>query len=189
MTGVSQQLSDADDEALLEAIGGGDERAFRLLMDRHLDRVHAVAFRFTGSHSEAEDIAQEAFLRVWRKAGTFKPGRAQVATWLHSIVANLCIDNGRRRKWMRWLPIGETADLVDAGPSPATITADRDALGQVSAAVGKLPDRQRMALVLSVTGGHSNREVADILGISTGAVEQALFRARKTLRERFDGKI
>ncbi|MFN0262954.1 sigma-70 family RNA polymerase sigma factor [Tepidamorphus sp. 3E244] len=174
---------------MLAAIGTGDERAFRALMDRHLDRVHAVAMRFCGSQADAEDIAQEAFMRVWRKASGFRPDKAKVTTWLHAIVANLCIDHGRRRRWKSWLPLGDNDDFADSGPLPETVVADRDELARVSRAIRRLPDRQRMALVLSVTGGHSNGEVGDILGISTGAVEQALFRARKTLKEQFDDRL
>ncbi|MEZ5879002.1 MAG: sigma-70 family RNA polymerase sigma factor [Tepidamorphaceae bacterium] len=184
-----ERAGEADDEGLLAAIGRGDERAFRTFMDRHLDRIHAFAYRFTGKAPDAEDIAQETFLRVWRKADVFKPGGAKPTTWLHTIAANLCIDHARRGKLRQWLPFGDKIDPADNAPSPDTETADRDALRHVGAAIRKLPDRQRLALVLSVTGGHSNPEVAEIMGLSTGAVEQAIFRARKTLRDQFDGKF
>ena len=184
-----ERSGEADDEDLLARVGQGDERAFRAFMDRHLDRIHAFAYRFTGKASDAEDIAQETFLRVWRKADGFTPGKAKPSTWLHTIAANLCVDHARRGKLRAWLPFGDKIDPADTAPAPDTEAADRDALRQVSAAIRKLPARQRLALVLSETGGHSNPQVAEIMGLSTGAVEQAIFRARKTLRDQFDGRF
>lgn len=178
----------ADDAVLLAAIGSGDERAFNAFMSRHLDAIHAFAFRFTGRAADAQDIAQETFLRVWRKAGGWTPGAAKPATWLHTIATNLCIDHARRMKLRSWLPFSGDLDPPDTAPAPDTQVADREELSRVNAAIAKLPARQRAALVLSVMGGHANGEIADILKTSTGAVEQALFRARKTLRERFDDR-
>ncbi len=183
---VFGSLAETPDADLLAAIGTGDERAFGVFMQRHLDRVHAIALRFTGRAADAEDIAQEAFLRVWRGASGWRPGAAAPTTWLHRIAVNLCIDQARRRKLRAWLPFGDTLEPADETPGPEQQTADRQALRRLNGAIARLPERQRAALVLSLTSGHSNAEIATILDISTGAVEQALFRARRTLKETFD---
>ena len=179
-------LAEVSDDDLLVAIGTGDERAFAAFMRRHLDRVHAIALRFTGRAADAEDIAQEAFLRVWRSAANWRSGAAAPTTWLHRIAMNLCIDQARRRRLRRFLPFGEAPEPADDAPGPEQQAADREALRHLNGAIARLPERQRAALVLSLTSGHSNAEIAAILGTSTGAVEQALFRARKTLKETFD---
>lgn len=183
-----QAQASHEDSGLLQAIGAGDERALRLFMDRHLDRIHALALRFTGNAADAEDIAQEAMLRVWRAAAGWTPGGARPSTWLHRIVMNLCIDHARRARLRAFLPFGDR-DPPDPAPDPEAVAAGRDSLARVADAVRALPARQRAALVLSVTGGQSNGEIAEALGMTTGAVEQALFRARKTLRDRFDGQL
>ncbi|MEO1199815.1 MAG: sigma-70 family RNA polymerase sigma factor [Pseudomonadota bacterium] len=177
------------DAKLMVAVAKGDERAFATLVAQNLDRVHGLAVRFTGNQADAEDIAQEAFLRVWRSADRWQPGKAKVSTWLHRIVMNLCIDRSRRAKRRRHDDLAEADQIAD--PTPG---ADRDHMGRVAVEMARqeiaaLPERQRAALLLSVVTGHSNPEIGEILGMSVGAVEQALVRARRKLREKLGDKI
>lgn len=176
--------NDADevaDDDLIERVGAGDRRAFSVLMARHVDRVYALAHRMTGSRSDAEDIVQEAFVRVWTKAATWRPGGARFSTWLYRVVLNLCVDL-RRRSRLR--PEGlDAADAVaDPGPTAETSLAEAQRNARVAAAVAALPERQRAAVVLTYTGGLSNAEAAQLMRLSVKAFEALLVRARRTLR-------
>ena len=174
----------ASDDQLIAAAGQGDEAAFASLVRRHSARAHVLALRYLGSASEADDVVQEAFWRVWKSAERWRPGEAAFSTWLHRVVVNLCIDRGRRARLRRWLPFGEApepeADEVGVDDRIAASHELREVLGDIRG----LPDRQRAALLLSVQGSVSNSEIAATLGISEKAVESLLVRARRTLRAR-----
>jgi RNA polymerase sigma-70 factor, ECF subfamily len=104
------------DEELMLRVGRGDRDACRLLVERHLGRVVAFAARVLGSPSEAEDVAQEAFARVWTSAGSWRPD-ARFTTWLHRVTLNLCLDRlGRRRE----APLEDAPEPADPAPPPAT---------------------------------------------------------------------
>ena len=159
----------------------GDQQAYARLLDRHLTRVHAYVFRMTRNRADAEDIAQETFLRVWHRARTFKPGRVRFTTWLHRIAHNLCVDAFRKRR--------DTVDadldaVADGAPSADELNAAEERRKAVHAAVAALPERQRSALVLCQFQGRSNREAAEIIGVSVDALESLIARARRTLKSR-----
>ncbi len=178
-------LSDATDDVLMQAIGQGDQAAFTVLVGRHLGRVTAMAWRMSGSYADGEDIAQEAFARVWVHAPKWDmAGTARFTTWLYRIVLNLAIDRKRRRVMQPLEEAGEVADeRADA--------FDGLNRSQVAAAVGRavrdLPERQRMALVLCFYEELSNIEAARVMEVSVGAVESLLIRAKKTLRQTLRG--
>ena len=182
-------FSAAADELLMQAIGRGDQAAFTVLVGRHLGRVTAMAWRMSGSRADGEEIAQEAFARVWVHApkwdsGGPKEGMAKFTTWLYRIVLNLAIDRKRRRVMQPLEEAGEVADeRADA--------FDAINRGQVAAAVGQavrdLPERQRMALVLCFYEELSNIEAARVMELSVGAIESLLIRAKKTLRQTLRG--
>jgi RNA polymerase sigma-70 factor (ECF subfamily) len=174
-----EALTDAD---LLARIAGGDRRAFAVLMRRHGDRVRGFALAFGGRMAEADDIAQDVFLMLWRRPGAWTPGQAAFTTWLYRVVANRCLDQARRWRLRRWLPFGEAPEPADDSPGALAELAGRDRLAAAAQAIRTLPERQRLALLLAVQGGRSNAEIATILGISEGAAEQLLVRARRTLR-------
>ena len=160
-------------------VANGDAVAFGMLVDRHIDRALRLAQRLLGAKADAEDAVQEVFLKIWRKAESWRPGRAAFSTWLWRIVVNQCLD--ARRK-----PTGIALDLV---PEPADERADQEAAivaaqrdAGVSAAVAALPERQQAAVALIYGAGASNAEAAEALGISLGALEQLLVRARRSLR-------
>lgn len=176
-------MDSPSDEALMAAIGQGDQRAFARLVERHSRRATALAARITLNRSDAEEVVQEAFLRAWVKAPAWRPqagaGDALFATWFRRVLVNLCIDRRRR-------PVGEELDrlpeMADDGPSAADLVAERQTQRRVAAAVALLPERQRAALVLCHFEGVSNIEAAAILGVSVGAVESLLVRARRALK-------
>lgn len=172
-------MAEAGDEALLLAAGQGDRDAFAALVGRHLGRAVAIAGRILGSCADAEEVAQEAFLRVWQKApGWQVDGAARFSTWLHRVIVNLCIDRKRRRPMV---PIDAIDEPADESPDGFDRVADQQRCGRVQRALAELPDRQRAAVVLSYYEGLSNGAVAEALDVSVGAVESLLVRARRSL--------
>ncbi len=174
----------AGDDALLVASASGDARAFRVLVDRHAGQAFAVALRLTGSSAEAEDVVQDAFLRVWRHAGSWRAGGARFATWLFQIVLNLCRDRARAGRLRHHLPIEEAFEASDPRPGAEAMLAAQREAQLLLAAVQALPTRQREAVVLTYAAGLSNAEAAAALGVSVGAIESLLVRARRDLRQR-----
>ncbi len=170
------------DEMLLARIAGRDRHAFTMLMRRHGRRVRGLALAFTGKPEEADDITQDVFLLLWRKPEAWKPGPAAFSTWLYRVVANRCLDHARRARLRRWLPFGEAVEPPDDSPGAHEALAGRDHLAKVTRMIRALPERQRIALLLSAQDDKSNAEIAAILEISEGAAEQLLVRARRALR-------
>lgn len=176
---------DADpDLPLLRAIADGDEPACRALVDRYLARLHALATRLLGDLAEAEDVCQDVFVQAWKKAPRWQPGRsrddARFGTWLHGVTLNACRDRLRRRR-----PQSDAAldDIGDDTPGPAQRLASEDTARAVRAAIARLPDRQREALVLCHYQELPQAEAAALLGVSVEAVESLLARARRSLRQ------
>lgn len=169
----------------MAAVAAGDRGAFESLVRQHLDAIHGYLYRLTGSRTDAEDIAQETFLRLWRKASTYQPGRVKVSTWLHSIAHRLCIDAFRKNNRSPG-QAGEqepTMDLPDDLADPARQVSARESQALLEAAIGKLPERQRAAILLCQVQGFSNAHAAGILDVNVRALESLLARARRTLRE------
>jgi RNA polymerase sigma-70 factor (ECF subfamily) len=176
---------DGADEVLMVRVGQGDEPAFQVLMHRHLQRSMALARRMTANASDAEEIAQEAFLRVWTTAPRWRPEGAAFRTWLYRIVVNLCLDRGRRKPFA---PLEDAGDPSDPTPDALSVLEQQETTRQVAEAVEALPDRQRAALVLSYYEGLSNAEAAAVLGVSVSGLEALLVRARRGLRARLDSE-
>lgn len=167
------------DEDLMAAIAGGDAESFRVLADRYMRLLYAVAFRMFPQKADAEDIVQEALLRLWSKAHLWKADAgAAVSTWLYRLVYNICIDH-KRRGARRTEPVSDA--FPDSGPGADRTLENAQTRAIVMRAVRDLPERQRAALVLCHYQGLSNAEAADIMGTSVKGVEGLLVRARKTL--------
>jgi RNA polymerase sigma-70 factor (ECF subfamily) len=174
---------DRSDDELMRLAGGGDEKAFSALVARHLGRAGKLAARVVGNAAEAEDIVQEAFLRVWLKAPEWQPqasGGAQFSTWFYRVLMNLCIDRKRRPGTA---PLEAAGEIADPKPTAVDEIAAKERRKRVASAVAELPERQRAALALCHYEGMSNIEAAAILELSVGAVESLLVRARRHLRD------
>ena len=170
------------DRELLRRVVAGDETAFEELLGKYQHAVFNTIHRYVGEYSAADDIAQEVFAILWQKAGTFK-GRSSFSTWLHRIVVNQCLQFRRKRK------PADSLDCFDAERPPESLQVadDRERQARIAAvkvAIADLPDRQRMALVLSLYDGLSYREIADAMDVSVGSVEALIFRAREHLKSR-----
>jgi len=172
------------DQDLIARVAKGDPAAVRAMVARKLPRLLGVAARMLGDRGEAEDVAQEAFLRLWRQAGRWRPGAAMFDTWLHRVTLNLCYDRLRRRREVLSDVVPDRADPA-AGADQAMIDQARDA--RLAAAVAGLPERQRAALVLQYYEGLSNIEAAAAMEIGVEALESLLSRARRSLRDRLKG--
>lgn len=160
-------------------LAAGDGDALVPLIKRHQQRVLTTAYRFTGRWDAAEDIAQEAFVRVFRSAAAYSP-QAAFSTWLYRLVVNLCLD--RKRKAVRETNLLAALRLRQPLTTGETDPAD-ERTARVRAAVARLPDRQRLALILHRFDGMSHQEIAAVTGWSVGAVESCLVRAYESLRK------
>ena len=168
-----------DEGTLLARVSAGEADAFRALVDRHLPTVLAIARRMLRDDAEAEDVAQETLLRLWRNAAGLELGEAGVRPWLRRVAANLCIDRVRAR---RNTGLGDEVP-EEAGPATQlTQLAERELGVRVDAALKGLPARQRLALTLFHYEGMSQVEVGEAMGISDEAVESLLARARRALK-------
>lgn len=172
-------MFDPDAEFVRKA-GAGDARAAEALVRRHLPRMVGLARRMLSDATEAEDVAQEVFLRVWREAPRWQPGAAKFETWMHRVALNLCYDRLRRRR--------ERTD-PDAGmttPDPAPLASDlwlaQQRAQKVQAALETLPERQRAAIALVHFQELSNIAAAEMLEVSVEALESLLSRGRRALK-------
>ena len=171
-------MSDTSDEELLSLYANGDQAAARALMLRHAPRVLSLARRMLKDSVEAEDVTQEAMLRLWKIAPEWRSGEAKVSTWLYRVGSNLSTDRLRTK---RGVALDEAPELEDETPNveDQLIAADRGrALRQ---AMDRLPQRQKLALTLRHFEEQSNPEIAEVLETSVEAVESLLSRARRAL--------
>ncbi len=166
------------DAETMRRLGGGDEAAYRQLLRAHLAPVTGLAHRLLDDAGEAEEIGQEAFLRLWRQAGKWRP-EARIGTWLYRVTYNLCIDRLRRRREVTSESVPELAD-ERAGVLALHQRDQRRRI--VAAALARLPERQRAALHLVHFQEASNILAAEVLGVSVEALESLLARGRRRLR-------
>jgi RNA polymerase sigma-70 factor (ECF subfamily) len=179
-------------EELMAMIAGGDQDTFEVLVNRHQTSVLNLIYRFIGDRTEAKDLAQEVFIRVWQAAKTYKP-EAKFTTWLYRITANLCLNelkSARRKKWFLYNRSDEDGEysieetFSDGLPTAEDLLLEKERSRQISDALQSLPGNQRMALVLKRYDDLSYQEIAQIIGCSVSAVESLLVRAKRTLQEK-----
>jgi RNA polymerase sigma-70 factor (ECF subfamily) len=170
-------LEDLSDNELLARHAGGDAAAFDVLVARHRDRAWAVALRTLGNPADAADAVQDAFLKAYRTAGTFR-GDSLFTTWLHRIVVNACLDLLRRARTRPTLPLDETAAAIADSADPF---GRLDTGHDVVAALERISPDQRVAIVLVDVEGFSVEEAAAMLGVPTGTVKSRCHRGRVQL--------
>ncbi|RVT86712.1 RNA polymerase sigma factor [Rhodobacteraceae bacterium CCMM004] len=183
---TSDQAGAAPDAALLVAYGNGDRAAGRELVARLGPRALGYATRMLGDRAEAEDVVQEAMLRLWKQAPAWRQGEAQVGTWLYRVVSNLCIDRIRARR--PGPPLDQVPDPADATPAAVDRLADRDRAQALETALLALPERQRQAVVLRHLEGLSNSEIAEVMDINVAAVESLTARGKRALARALSGR-
>lgn len=181
-------VQDVSDEELLGAYAAGDPAAARALTLRLTPRVLGYATRLLADRAEAEDVAQEAMLRLWRMAPGWRSGEAQVSTWLYRVVTNLCTDRQRRRTRRAATALDDAPDVADASPGVEAGMIEADRLSALDAALHALPDRQRQAVVLRHLEGLSNPEIAAIMEIGVEAVESLTARGKRALAAALAGQ-
>jgi len=167
-----------DERALMARVGMGDAAAFERLVERHMPMLHALAWRMLGDPGEAEDVVQESLVKLWVNARGWQPSGGGLGAWLRRIATNACLDRLRRPRHLSDDALPERAD--DAPGADVLIDAERRRAA-VQAAIQRLPDRQRAAIVLTYHEGVSNAEAAALLGIGVKALESLLVRARQAL--------
>jgi RNA polymerase sigma factor (sigma-70 family) len=173
---ASRELSD---DALMSGVAARDSAAFRVLVDRHSARPYRVAWRMLNDRVEAEDVAQEALLRLWDKAENWRAGEAGVSAWLTRVATNLCLDRLRR---MKFSSDEEVPERTDETPLADQLIEEDQIRALAIAAVQALPQRQRAAIILTYYEDVSNQVAAQMLDMNIKAFESLLLRARLSLR-------
>lgn len=171
----------ADEQQLIQQAKNGNNEAFRCLVERYMKQAYNVAYRFVNNHDDAEDVAQEAFIRAFRSLNTFR-GDSEFSTWLYRIVMNLSLNKLKQKKiqTMKELPHLDTyANLV--GHNPAN-SLQLDAKMHIEQALHQLSTLQRSAVILRHLEGFSTKQVAKILRCSEGTVKTHLFRGLKRMK-------
>lgn len=175
----NQKLNSLKDNQLVQEIKAGNQEAFAILVKKHASKFYAVAFRILGSQTDAEDIVQDLFLKLWKTPDIWQEGRgAQFSTWFYRIITNKCIDFQRKKKPDQLL---EGYDLVDN----SNLEEDLDKIERkkmIEKMIKELPERQRIAINLCFYEGFSNKEAAEIMQLNIKALESLLMRAKKTLK-------
>ena len=179
MNGQSGSLEGASDETLLMLFSRGDSQAAQLLVGRLAPGVLRLATSLLGDRAEAEDVTQEAMIRLWKIAPDWRQGEARVSTWLWRVTSNLCTDRLRRR---RNVALDDIAEPGDERPGAVSSILDRQRAKSLSVALQKLPNRQRTAVALRHLEGLSNPEIAEAMETSVEAVESLTARGMRGLR-------
>ena len=183
---TSDPIDRMSDAALLVAFANGDDDAARDLTTRLLPRVLAQATRMLANAAEAEDVAQDAMIRLWKIAPDWRQGEAQVSTWLYRVVANLCTDRLRKRRG--GVSLDQVAEPEDETPSVADQMQTRTRLQALSDALAQMPERQAQAVSLRHLEGLSNPEIAQIMDISVRSVESLTARGKRALADIMAGR-
>ena len=175
------------DEDLISLADGGNTQAFAALYDRHARVAYSLAYRMMGERQAAEDLVQEAFLKVWRAAGSYRVEKATVRTWILSILNNRGIDEIRSNASRRRTQDRVETQTSTSQPSEAFGEAWRNSQGdQVREALGELPQEQVKVLELAYFSGYTHMEIAELLDLPLGTVKGRMRLGLKKLREYFD---
>ncbi len=184
---MAAELNKLTDEKLMELIQKHHHAAFATLVRRHTHRFYAVAYRSLFNQSEAEDIVQDAFLKIWNKPTIWKAGRgAKFTTWFYRVVVNGCFDYDKKKK--PYL-LDEAHEIPEDSALMAETVERESRYGMMEDAIRRLPERQRIALNLCFYEGLSNKEAAAIMNVNLKALQSLIMRAKTTLRETISSDI
>ena len=186
---MSPERGEISDEALYARVAAGEESAFDRLVERYQSRAYRLAWSLLHDPEDAQDVSQEAFLRVYQAASRFR-GDARFSTWFYRILVNLCLDHRRRGRWWQRMVTRERDDddetLVERqpapGPDPGERLGEEQVMTQVWDAVRRLSPQQRAAVVLSVQEEMSTADIASVLDCAEPTVRVHLHRAVQALR-------
>jgi RNA polymerase sigma-70 factor (ECF subfamily) len=189
MTMAFDAQDQTSDEALVVLYANGDRAAALSLTQRITPRVLAYATRMLGGdRAEAEDVAQETMLRLWRMAPDWRQGETKVTTWVYRVATNLCIDRQRAERRKRQTVLDEAHEVADQAPGAEGRLQDARRLAALEEALASLPDRQRQAVILRHIDGLSNPEIAAVMEIGVEAVESLTARGKRGLALAFAGQ-
>ena len=186
MTQLQDTFAGAPDAALLVAFANGDALAAKALTLRLLPRVLGQATRMLGNPTEAEDVAQDAMIRLWKIAPDWRQDEAQVTTWLYRVVSNLCVDRLRKRRG--GVSLDQVAEPLDDAPSAAQAMQTRARMVALSDGLAQLPQRQAQAVALRHLEGLPNPDIAQIMDISVRSVESLTARGKRALADIMAGR-
>lgn len=177
-----KNLNNLKDEDLLELLPDGNNEAFDELVKRNAPKYYALAYRMVFNQSDAEDIVQDAFLKLWKNPHLWQKGRnAKFSTWFYRVVSNMCIDFQRKKKPLQ---LDDDVDFEDHRPNPEEVYDAKQKQTMLKKCILGLPERQRQALNLCYYQGLSNKEAAEVLEVNIKALESLLGRARGSLKDR-----
>ena len=176
-----------DEQKRLARCREGDQAAFAELIREHQQMIHALTYRMTGSLADCQDLAQETFIRAYRQLDSYA-GTAKFSSWLYRIAVNACLDWQRRERRRGQIHTEWSADQLTLHHEPEPVGEDETSRA-VQAALMKLPEKQRAAMVLTVYGGHNHAEAARMLGCSETTVSWRIFSARRKLKRLLSGKL
>ena len=182
-----------DERELIQRIVAKNDATFKTLVELYQSSVLSTCYRILGNQQDAEDVAQDVFVMVYRKAGSFR-GESGLSTWLYRIAVNLSLNRLRRRKWDRLLGMltlsePESEETTDRAEAPEHDRPDRqleanERSRMLTDALNTLPEKQRVAIVLHKIEGLSHQEIAEILQISLSSVESLIHRAKRNLQKK-----
>jgi RNA polymerase sigma-70 factor (ECF subfamily) len=169
-----------EDSELLDRLAADDEAAFRMLVERHIDRAYAIALRIVGNAADAEDVVQDTMLKIWSHRGRWQHGRAKFSTWLYRVISNRCIDLRRKPRNEN---VETVPEVADGQPGAVEIIERNELNDMLELAMQRLPEQQRIAVIFSYHENMSNGEIAQVMDTTVAAVESLLKRGRQQLRQ------
>lgn len=177
---VAAEIVFDEDSELLDKLATSDEAAFRMLVERHIDRAYAIALRIVGNAADAEDVVQDTMLKIWSHRGRWQHGRAKFSTWLYRVISNRCIDLRRKPRNEN---VETVPEVADGQPGAVEIIERNELNGMLELAMQRLPEQQRIAVIFSYHENMSNGEIAQVMDTTVAAVESLLKRGRQQLRQ------
>lgn len=182
MVTAPMNISEQDDATLIEWIQQGGYEAFAEIVRRHTTRFYRIAYRLLFRKEDAEDVVQEAFLRLWERPHMWnRNNKTKFTTWFYKVVTNMCFDMNRKKEMS---PLTENLQLRDNGNAPDTSMEKAQERALLDFFISRLPERQQLALNLCFYEGLSNKEAADIIGVNLKALQSLLMRAKTSLKDK-----